>query len=111
MAYADTDELFRILKIRNPSDAQEAAADRVLEMAAFEIDTEIDLAADSEISDPGAFALLETVNLKRAGELWEYTPFGMFAAEGFSGSERTARDPWTRYANMLAPLKDQQGFA
>lgn len=111
MAYADSDELFRILKIRNPSDEQSAAADRVLEAAAGEIDAEIDLAADSELSEAWQLELVTDVNLKRAAELWEFTPFGMFAVEGFGGAERTARNSWERHANMLAPLKNQWGLA
>ena len=110
MAYADTDELFRILKIRTPSDEQEAAADRVLEAAAGEIDAEIDLAADVNL-EPWQLELVADVNLKRAAELWEFTPFGMFSVEGFGGAERTARNSWERHANMLAPLKNQWGLA
>lgn len=112
MAYADADELFRILKIRTPSSEQQAAADRVLEAAAGEIDAEINL-ADGVTLAPWQLELAAEVNLERAVEHWrqQEAPFGILALEGFAGAERTARDTWERHANKLAPLKDQWGIA
>ena len=48
--YAATSELFRILKIGNPSAAQETAAERVLAAASGEIDAEISLEDDDALS-------------------------------------------------------------
>ena len=112
MAYADTTELARILKIRTPSDEQEAALDRVLEMAAGEIDTEIDLAATSSLTEAWQGALLEQVNLERAAELWKLqeVQFGVILG-GELGSVHIARDTWKKHSITLGPLKDQFGFA
>ena len=112
MAYADTTELARILKIRTPSDEQEAAMDRVLEAAAGEIDSEIDLAADTSLTEAWQLALVEQVNLSRAAELWklEEVQFGVIiGSELVTGSQ--PRDTWKKHAVTLAPLKGQWGFA
>ena len=112
MAYADTTELARILKIRTPSDEQEAAMDRVLEAAAGEIDSEIDLAADTSLTEAWQLALVEQVNLSRAAELWklEEVQFGVIiGSELVTGS--APRDTWKKHAVTLAPLKGQWGFA
>lgn len=115
MAYAETDELFRILKIRNPSDEQTAAAERVLETAAGEIDAEIDLASDATL-EAWQLELVTQVNLERAAEHWaqQEIQFGLVftgdAALG-GGAERLARDTWERHALKLAPAKNQWGIA
>jgi hypothetical protein len=49
--YATVDELFRILKIRTPTSEQTDAGERVLLAAAQEIDDEIDLADDVDLTD------------------------------------------------------------
>lgn len=113
MAYAETDELARILKIRTPSDEQTAAMDRVLEAAAAEIDAEIDLAATATLTAAQQELLVE-VNLERAVEHWrqQESPFGLIGLGGeLGGAERTARDSWERHAHKLAPMKDQWGIA
>ena len=112
MAYADTTELARILKIRTPSDEQEAALDRVLEAAAGEIDQELDLAATSSLTQAWQIALLEQVNLERAAELWKLqeVQFGGVIGTEF-GPVHFARNSWDKHAYTLAPLKDQWGFA
>jgi hypothetical protein len=112
MAYAETTELARILKIRTPSEEQEAAMDRVLEAAAGEIDSEIDLAAGSSLTEPWQLALVEQVNLSRAAELWklEEVQFGVIiGSELVTGSQ--PRDTFRKHAATLAPLKQQWGFA
>jgi hypothetical protein len=113
MAYADTTELARILKIGNPSDAQEAAMDRCLEAAATEIDLELDLEAGETISSLGGIALLEQVNLERAAELWKLqeVQFGVLELAGDFGATRIARDTWAKHAITLSKLKGQWGFA
>ena len=112
MAYADTTELARILKIRTPSDEQEAALDRVLEAAAGEIDSELDLAATSSLTQAWQIALLEQVNLERAAELWKLqeVQFGVVLGSEF-GATHIARNTWDKHAYVLAPLKDQWGIA
>ena len=112
MAYADTTELARVLKIRTPSDEQEAALDRVLEAAAGEIDNEIDLETGTSLTEAWQIALCEQVNLDRAAELWKLqeTQFGVII-----GSELVTgqgpQDSWKKYSVRLGPLKQQFGFA
>lgn len=112
MAYAETTELLRILKIRNATDDQTAAAERVLEMAAGEIDAELDLAADSTLSAAG-LATVEQVNLQRAAELWfaQEVPLGITGIGGEFGTTHLARNSWDKHAFQLAHLKDQWGLA
>jgi hypothetical protein len=110
MAYAETTELARVLKIRTPSDTQEAALDRVLEAAAAEIDLELGL--ETGLTSAGAIALVEQVNLERAAELWKLqeVQFGMIlGSEIVTGS--APRDTWKKHAITLAPLKQTWGFA
>jgi hypothetical protein len=110
MAYAETTELARVLKIRTPSDEQEAALDRVLEAAAAEIDLELGL--ETGLSNPGDVALVEQVNLERAAELWKLqeVQFGqIIGSELVTGQQ--PRDTWKKYSVMLAPLKESWGFA
>ena len=112
MAYAEADELFRILKIRNATDEQTAAAERVLEMAAGEIDAELDLASDSILSAAG-LVTVEQVNLQRAAELWfsQEVPLGVTGIGSEFGATHLARNSWDKYAYQLAHLKDQWGIA
>lgn len=108
LAYATTDELFRILKITTPSAEQEIAGQRVLDSAALEIDAEIGLA--TPYTDPPA--LVVEVNLERAVEHWEQqeAPFGILGI-GDTGAVYTSRDSWDRHALKLAPLKQEWGIA
>lgn len=109
--YATVDELARILKIRDPSDDQRTALERVLVVAAGEIDAEIDLESDSELSGWQLYLATE-VNLERAVEHWKQqeAAFGVIDL-GVAGSSFTARDSWERHAHKLAPIKDQWGLA
>lgn len=113
MAYADTTELARILKIGSPSDAQTAAMDRVLEAAATEIDLELDLAEGESIASAGGIALMEQVNLERARELWKLQEiaFGIVELSGDFGATQIGRDTWAKHAITLSKLKGQWGFA
>ena len=111
--YADTTELARILKIRTPTAEQEVAMERVLETAAGEINSEIDLDDETELSG-WQLSLAAEVNLERAVEHWrqQEAAFGLVAIGGdLGGVERVARDTWDRHANKLAPLKGQWGLA
>jgi len=111
--YADTDELFRILKIRQPTDAQVDAGERVLAVATYEIDRELDRPDDDPIAG-AQVALAQEVCLERAVEHWrqQEAAFGLLAIEGIVGAtERIARDTWERHANKLASAKLQWGIA
>jgi hypothetical protein len=112
VAYATVTELARILKIRDPTDAQRDAMDRVLLTAAGEINAEIDLDTDEGLSS-WQLALAQEVNLERAVEHWrqQESPFGLLAVGVDVPAERTARDSWERHALKLAPLKSQWGLA
>lgn len=112
-SYGSVSELFRILKIRNPSEEQTTAAERVLLAAAGEINSEVDLADDASLSS-WQIALATEVCLERAVEHWrqQEAPFGLLPVGGeLGGAERTARDTWDRHAHKLAPLKSQWGLA
>lgn len=115
--YATTDELFRILKIRNPSADQTTAAERVLAAATGEINAEIDL-ADGDSVTGWQVDLCEQVCLDRAADLWRHTESiaGITGLLGDTGGTETplqlvGRYAWTRYADRLAPLKGQWGIA
>ena len=111
--YASVNELARILKIRVPTAEQRAAMERVLAVAAGEIDSEIDFSATGELVG-WQFSLVAEVNLERAVEHWrqQEAPFGLIElAGGLGTAERTARDTWERHALKLAPLKAQWGLA
>lgn len=109
--YATVDELARVLQIKNPTDAQTTALERVLLTAAGEINSEIDL-ADGDTLEGWQIALATEVNLERAVEHWrdEESSFGILGL-GDTGPIYTARNSWERYAFKLAPLKDQWGIA
>lgn len=117
VGYTTTDELARILKIREPSDAQEAALVRILTTAQVEIDSEIDLDDDTTLTNE-QLQLAASVQLDRGADLWRHTESvaGMTGLLG-DGGEYTAnpgryiRYSWERYAQRLAPLKDQWGIA
>jgi hypothetical protein len=113
MAYADTDQLFEVLSLaRSPSAKQIAAADRILEMAAGEIDAEINLGADQSL-EAWHYELLATVNIARAAEIWllEKTPYGFTGIGSEVGTPYMSRKSWEKYAEMLAPVKGQWGLA
>lgn len=109
VAYATVDEFFRRVKVRNPTSEETAAAERVLAAAAGEIDSEIDRAGDA--LQGWQLSLASEVNLERAEEHWNASPFGLVGLGGELGSAFTSRDSWERYALKLAPLKNQWGLA
>ena len=69
--FTTVDELFRILKVRQPSQGQTDAANRVLLVAAQEIMSEIDLSLN-DMSNTGD-QICASVNLDRAADLWRHT--------------------------------------
>lgn len=109
--YVDADELARILKINAPTAAQTDAMNRVLLMAAQEIDDEIDRASTDDPLTSGQTAIAAEVNLERAVELWRATPWGIVGIDSEIGATHISRNTWERYALMLAPIKTQWGLA
>lgn len=110
--YADVTELFRILKIRTPTNAQIIAAQRVLVTATGEINAEIDLADGDTLPEWGLSAVSQ-VCLDRAADLWRHTESipGILGVPDESMPTTFGRYSWNRYAERLAPLKDQWGLA
>lgn len=110
VAYATTDELFRILKIRTPTADQTTAGLRVLTAAALEIDSELGRAGIFSSPYP---PLVVEVNLRRAAELWrlQEVQFNLVGVGSEFGATRIARDTWEKFAIELAPLKDSWGIA
>lgn len=114
MAYAGTADLARVLRLRQPSEAQGTALVRVLDAAAYEIDSEVFGTADIGSVQYGTPypALAVEVNLERAVEHWQQqeSPFGVIGI-GDAVPVMSARDSWDRHAHKLAPLKQSWGLA
>jgi hypothetical protein len=110
-AYATTDDLFRILKVRSPTSDQTAAAQGDLDTATIEINAEISLLTDQMTS--ADLELCKGVCLDRAADLWRHRE----SAPGILGitdevvPTQFGRYSWERYAQRLAPLKEQWGIA
>lgn len=102
MAYADATTLARKLKVNESTYADDLQ--RVLDAATFEIDQEIGDAGVSPSDE--LLALLETVNLGRAQDLWliEGLPVGVIGLGGETPL-LSPRDSWARWANVLAAAK------
>jgi hypothetical protein len=110
--YATTEELFRVLKIQNPSANQELAGMRVLATATFEIDHEIERPDDDPIAG-AEVSLAQVVCLERAVEHWrqQEVPWGLVGYGADTGATFIARDTFARHAETLAPLKRTWGIA
>ena len=111
-AYTTTDELFRVLKIRTPTSEQTAAAQRVIDTAAEEINSEIDLAPGNGLTDK-QLELCASVNLDRAADLWRHTESvpGVLGVYDEALTLPPMRYSWERYAQRLAVIKDRWGVA
>lgn len=109
MAYATVEQLGRLLNV-SPTD-READLSRVLEAAALEIDSEIGGFLGWS-DDEQALALVESVNLERAQDLWELeqVPAGILGLGG-EVPMIVPRNSWERHAQRLAPLKTDWGLA
>lgn len=113
MAYTDVDELARVLRLRQPTEAQGTALQRVADTSTFEIDSEVFGTADFGTPQFGSPypPLVVEVCIERAVEHWrqEEAPFGVI---GFDSSlpTFTASDSWNRHANKLTPLKGSWGI-
>lgn len=113
--YGTTTELFRVLKVRNPTADQTAAATRYLTAATIEIDAELDRAADATALTSDELDLVDSVAIDRAADLWRHTEsipgvIGVLDEAPVSLPGYT-RYSWERYAQRLAPLKAQWGVA
>ncbi len=104
-------ELFRVLRVRTPSQDQTDAANRLILVAAQEIMDEIDLSA-LELS-AGDIAVCESVNLDRAADLWRHTESapGVLGVVDEFASSTPGRYSWSRYAARLSVVKDKWGIA
>jgi len=108
--YGTVDELFRILKIKTPTAEQTDAATRVLTVATWEIDQEVDLPDDDVLSGAQVSVAAE-VCLERAAELWAMQEVRFNVITSDIGGITLARDSWAKYAIRLWTLKQQWGFA
>jgi hypothetical protein len=106
--YATTDELFRILKIRTPTADQTVAAQRVLEVAAGEINSKM---GRLDGLAPWELQLCAEVNLERAVEHWsqQEVPFGVIGLDSPSGPTYLPRK--SRALAKLLPLEQSWGVA
>jgi hypothetical protein len=109
-AYATVDELARILSLRAPTVEQIEAMERVLLVAAGEIDAEVGVTGGLS---GWQVALAAEVNLERAVEHWQQmqSPFGILGLGGEVPATHVGRDSWDRHAHKLAPLKESWGVA
>jgi hypothetical protein len=112
MAYATVDELAAQLRQR-VSPANEEWYQACLDASALEIDHWLDRTTDAPpLTDDGAVALLNVVNVARALE-WAKSNDAAFGAIGFAdvGVLSAPGDSFDRHAKSLIPLKDQFGIA
>jgi hypothetical protein len=115
VAYTDVDELARVLRLRAPTEAQGTAMQRVLDAAAYEIDSECLGTATWGSAGFGTPypSLAVEVNLERAVEHWQQqeSPFGIVGLGADTVPVMSARDSWDRHAHKLAPLKGTWGLS
>lgn len=106
--YATAEELFRILKIRAPTADQQVAAERVLHVAAGEIDSKI---GRIDALEGWQNDLVAEVNLERAAEHWaaEEVPFGVIGLDSPAGPTYLPRK--SRALAKLLPLEQSWGVA
>ncbi len=109
--FTDATELFRVLRVRQPSQDQTDAANRVILAAAQEIMDEIDLSS-LELT-AGDVAVCQSVNLDRAADLWRHTESapGVLGVVDEFASTTPGRYSWARYAARLSVVKDRWGIA
>jgi hypothetical protein len=106
--YATSQELFRILKIRAPTADQAVAADRVLQVAAGEINAKM---GRLDALQPWQLQLCAEVNLERAAEHWaaEEVPFGVIGLDSPAGPTYLPRK--SRALAKLLPLEQSWGIS
>ena len=111
MAYATLEDFLRKLGKTNPTAAELEDAQGCLDAAAQEIDAYLGWLTTPPTLTPEQTALVEIVNLDRAGEHWRYTPYGALPQGPDLPPVLTARDSWYRHARKLSSLKTSWGFA
>lgn len=111
-AYATTTDLFRVLKLRQPSTDQTTAAQGDLDTATIEINDEIDFVA-GQLLTPEQQELCKGVCIDRAADLWRHreSAAGILGIVDEAVPTTPGRYSWERYAQRLAPLKQQWGVA
>jgi hypothetical protein len=106
MAYVDVSELQRVTQKVAPTQAELEALQRVVDVAAQEIDWDLSYTADNPapVDDP----LLADVNLDRAAELWTLNfsrGAGLIAGGPVETPIVSPRDTWYRHHLRLNPLR------
>lgn len=111
--YATVSELFRVLKIREPTAAQIVAAEGRLATSTLEIDREIDRSTDDTELTAAELDLVRGVCIDRAADLWRHTESipGILGVLDEGVPTTPGRYSWERYAQRLAPLKSMWGLA
>jgi hypothetical protein len=111
-AYASVEDLQLLLRIDSPTAAQVKGMQRVLDMAAEEINSELGYSVDRPAPSPVP-PLVVGVNLDRAVEHWRqsFSPFGVIGVGSEGEPVLTARNSWYRHHLKLAPLKTLRGVA
>ena len=111
-AYATTDELFRVLKVRQPTSDQTAAAQGDLDTATIEINAEISFVTNRLLTT-SELELCNGVCIDRAADLWRHRESapGILGVVDEAVPSTFGRYSWNRYAERLAPLKQGFGIA
>lgn len=110
--YATTDDLFRVLKVRTPSEDQIEAAQGDIFTATLEINSEIDLADTSPPLTSDQLDLCRGVCIDRAADLWRHRESIPGVLGGLDDVVSTpGRYSFARYTARLSVIKDQWGIA
>lgn len=110
--YATTGDLFRILKVRTPTEDQIEAAQGDLDTATLEINAEIDL-VEGAVLTTAELELVRGVCIDRAADLWRHRESVPGVLGGLDDVVQVTpgRYSWERYAQRLQPIKQQWGLA
>lgn len=110
--YATTGDLFRVLKVRTPSDDQIVAAQGDLDTATLEINVELDLSTDHDPLTTAQLELCKGVCIDRAADLWRHRESVPGVLGGLDDVVPTpGRYSFARYVARLSVIKDQWGIA
>lgn len=103
MSYATIDELLRALNLTAPSAVQLDVAQKCLDAASGEIDSQLGWTLTGPPTDvtPAQTAALELVNVNRAMEYWRMPPWGALGQGPELPAVMVARDSWTRHRLIL----------
>lgn len=110
-AYATIADLKRVLQKPTPTADEQAAMQRDLDVAAREIDWDLNYTIDNPAPpiDTREYKLLADVNLDRAVELWNAhtRPYGALAVGPDAAPLISPRDTWYRQHLRLNPLRER----